>query len=85
MKARYIGGEGEAGSRCTKLFGITVHCDQVFEVPSGFENKARINPYVEVIDDNAHAGVTVTGGNGGSGEAKTSRKRKEKDNGEPVA
>lgn len=87
MKARYIGGEGEAGSRNTKLFGITVYCDQVFDVPSGFENKARLNPYVEVIEEKAPAPIVVTGGNGGvaAPAEKPTRKRKEKDNGEPVA
>lgn len=57
MKARYIGGESEPGSRSTKLFGVTVYCDQIFDVPPAFENKARINPYVEVIDEKAPAPV----------------------------
>jgi len=58
MKARYIGGESEPGSRSTKLFGITVYCDQVFDVPTGFEKKARLNPYVEVIEDVADVAAT---------------------------
>lgn len=79
MKARYIGGESEAGSRCTKLFGITVHCDQIFNVPAGFENKARVNPYVEVIEDAAPKAAAEE-----APAAPKTRKRKEKDNGEPV-
>lgn len=53
MKARYIGEESAPGSRSTKLFGITVYCDQIFDVPPAFENKARVNPYVEVIEEKA--------------------------------
>lgn len=80
MKARYIGEESEPGSRKTQLFGITVYCDQVFDVPAGFEKRARINAYVEVIEDEAPDAPADE-----APAAPKTRKRKEKDNGEPVA
>lgn len=51
MKARYIGEEAAFGTKETKLFGITVRCGEVFEVPVGFETKARGNAFVEVLPD----------------------------------
>ncbi len=81
MKARYIGEESAPGSRSTKLFGITVYCDQIFDVPPAFENKARVNPYVEVIEDEAPKPAAFED----APAATKTRKRKEKDNGESVA
>lgn len=84
MKARYIGGESEPGSQETIVFGnIKVRCGQVFEVPPQFEQKVRINPWFEVIEDAAPPVATEE--LQAEAPAPKTRKRKEKDNGEPVA
>ncbi len=73
MKAKYIGAESAPGTQETVVFGIRVKCGQVFDVPPQFERKAQINPWFEIIEDEAPAQDEPT-------PAPKSRKRKDKDN-----
>lgn len=51
MKARYIGGEGAPGSRETVVYGMTVKCGEVVEIPPQFHAKALASPMFEVVPD----------------------------------
>lgn len=53
MKAKYIGAEDMPGSKSTVLFNLRVKIGEVFDVPKGMEHKARLNPFVEVVKDDA--------------------------------
>ncbi len=76
MKARYIGGESEPGSQETIVFGVKVKCGAVFDVPPQFERKAQINPWIEVLADEAPKAAAQEEPTA----APKPRKRKDKDN-----
>jgi hypothetical protein len=60
-----------------------VKCGEVFEVPAGFEKKARGNAAFEIVEDAAPDPAAAS--EEVPAAPKAARKRKEKDHGEPVA
>lgn len=62
MKAKYIGEEDAPGSKSTILFGARRKIGEVFEVPAGFEQKAKYNKFIEALPEAGEAQQQRKGG-----------------------